>query len=61
MDPARAPVILAHDYGAGTVIIGQLGSWRAQPKPQMNPDRLQEVPPHLRKLAENLVNWADKR
>jgi hypothetical protein len=60
MDPARVPVILARDYGAGTVIIAQLGSWRAQPKPQMNPDRLQEVPPHLRKLAENLMNWADK-
>ena len=60
MDPARVPVILAREYGAGTVIIAQLGVWRIHPKARMNPDRIQEAPPHLRKLAENLVNWANK-
>jgi hypothetical protein len=58
MDPARIPAIFAREYGAGTVVIAQLGSWIILPKPQMNPDRLQEAPLHLRKLAENLVNWA---
>jgi len=61
MDPARVPVILAREYGAGTVVIAQLGAWIILPKPQMNPDRLQEAPLHLRRLAENLVNWARKR
>jgi hypothetical protein len=61
MDTARVPVILARDYGAGTVVIAQLGAWIIPPKPQMNPDRLQEAPLHLRKLAENLMNWAGKR
>jgi hypothetical protein len=55
------PVVLAREYGAGTVIIAQLGVWRIHPMVQMNVDRMQEAPPHLRKLAENLVNWANKR
>jgi len=61
MDPARVPVVLAREFGTGTVIIAQLGIWRVHARRQMNPDRLQEAPPHLRKLAENLVNWANKR
>jgi hypothetical protein len=58
MDPARLPAVLARKYGAGTVIIAQLGVWRVHAQQQMSPDRLQETPPHLSKLAQNLVNWA---
>ena len=53
--------MLARDYGRRTVIVAQLGAWDISPKPRMNSDRLQEVPLHLRKLAENLVSWAGGR
>ena len=58
MDTARVPVMLARDYGAGSVIVAQLGIWSISPKRQMNPDHLQEAPVHLQKLSENLVDWA---
>jgi hypothetical protein len=57
-NPARVPVMLARDYGAGTVVIVQLGQWSIPAKPDMNPDRMQEAPPHLLKLAANLISWA---
>jgi aminoglycoside/choline kinase family phosphotransferase len=61
MDPVRVPVMLARDYGSGSVVLAQLGSWYVHPKEKMNSDRLQEAPEHLRKLAENLVGWAAGR
>jgi len=61
INTVRMPVMVAREYGAGTVIVAQMGVWNTPPKAQMNADRLQEVPPHLRKLAENLMNWAGRK
>jgi len=60
MDLARLPAVLARRYGAGTVIIAQLGVWRIHAQLRMSTDRRQETPPHLSKFAENLVNWANE-
>jgi hypothetical protein len=61
MDAVRVPVMLERHYGSGTVLVAQLGAWYIHPKVKMNPDRLQEAPAHLRKLAGNLVEWAAGR
>jgi hypothetical protein len=61
MNPLRVPVMLARDYGAGTVVLAQLGSWYVPAKKNLNPDRLQEAPAHLRTLANNLIAWASGR
>ncbi len=59
MDQARVPLMLARNYGAGTVLVAQLGSWNAVAKPRMSADRSEEVPPFLDRLTRNLLSWAD--
>ncbi len=61
VDPARVPVILARHYGAGTVVIAQIGHHESPPRLKMNPDRAAEAPPHLRRFVRNMVGWAAAR
>jgi hypothetical protein len=58
---ARVPLILARQYGAGTVVIAQIGHHESPPKPKMNPDRAAEAPPHLGQFVRNMVEWASAR
>ncbi|MFN0172183.1 MAG: hypothetical protein ACKV22_37760 [Bryobacteraceae bacterium] len=59
MNQARIPLMLARNYGAGSLVVAQLGSWNASAKPQMSIDRSEEAPPFLHRLARNLIAWAD--
>ena len=60
MNQARMPLMLVRKYGAGWVMVAQLGSWNAGAKPKMSADRSEEAPPFLHRLARNLIAWADE-
>jgi hypothetical protein len=58
MDPARLPLALARKYGAGEVVIAQLGTCNIAPKPQVPAGQVDQAPIYLRELTKNLVMWA---
>jgi hypothetical protein len=58
MDTARAPVMLARDYGKGSIVLAQVGSPSVRPRRDMAGADLQEVPAYVRTLAQNLIAWA---
>lgn len=60
MNQARMPLMLERNYGAGSVVVAQLGSWNAAAKPKMSAGRGDEAPPFLHQLVRNLISWADE-
>jgi len=55
MDPARVPVLLSRDVGAGHIIVAQLGTATAVSRPDVR-SVLDQSP--LPQLVRNLVGWA---
>lgn len=58
LDKAYAPLLVTRRHGSGEVLLAQLGLWAVQPQANMNSNRIEAAPPHLRRLAENLLGWS---
>jgi hypothetical protein len=60
MNQARMPLMLERRFGAGAVVVAQLGMWSISARPKMSPDRSEEASPFLHQFARNIIAWADQ-
>ncbi len=60
MDPAHVPVLLVRKFGAGEIVLAQMGQWQTPSQPDMEKARISARNSPLGKFVDNLVRWAAK-
>jgi hypothetical protein len=58
MDPARVPVLLVRKWGAGEVVVAQMGRWSTPAQSGMDVVRRRTAESPLATFVENVLRWA---
>jgi hypothetical protein len=61
MDPARVPMVVTRKFGAGQVVLAQLGYCNIRPKENVPAGQLDQAPEYFRKFTENLITWSQEK
>jgi hypothetical protein len=54
-------MVVTRKFGAGQVVLAQLGYCNIRPKQNVPAGQLDQAPEYFRKFTENLITWSQEK